>query len=68
MGLYWLEPSWTKATCASCGSTIYPEGDPDWGLCWPCMQHETERKMWEEEQRRLENEEMERHYREHPHG
>ena len=42
MGLWWLQPGWVNATCGSCGATIAPEGDPDWGLCWPCMSHRTE--------------------------
>lgn len=42
MSLWWLQPGWADATCASCGATIAPEGDPDWGYCWPCMQHRTE--------------------------
>ena len=51
---------------------IAPEGDPDRGLCWPCMQQETERQHREQqmdaERRAWENEQMEQHYREHPHG
>ncbi len=71
MGLWWLQPGWANATCGSCGATIAPEGDPDWGLCWPCMSHQTEMAQRErEEQERYENEmrEMEAHYRRHPHG
>lgn len=37
MSLWWLQPGWTDACCAQCGSRIWPEGDPDWGLCWSCM-------------------------------
>lgn len=71
MSLYWFQPDWAQTACGNCGSTIYPEGDPDWGLCWPCMQRQTEQQEHErsmEERYRLETEEMERHYREHPHG
>lgn len=38
MSLWWLQPGWTSTCCGRCGSTIWPEGDPDWGLCWPCME------------------------------
>lgn len=71
MSLWWLQPGWAETRCSCCGSTIYPEGDPDWGLCWPCMSAQTEeneRMRAEEERHHLEMEEMERHYREHPHG
>jgi len=36
MSLWWMQPGWTDARCG-CGKTIWPEGDPDWGMCWPCM-------------------------------
>jgi len=71
MSLWWLQPGWTDAQCGNCGSTIYPEGDPDWGLCWPCMQHATEQAEHDRQQQEsYDNEmrEMEAHYREHPHG
>ena len=71
MGLWWLQPGWADARCGTCGEKIAPEGDPDWGLCWPCMQHSTELAEQERaEQERYENEmrEMEEHYRRHPHG
>lgn len=71
MSLWWLEPGWTDACCARCGSKIWPEGDPDWGMCVPCFDghlQEQEQARQEEERHRLEMEEMERHYREHPHG
>jgi NMD protein affecting ribosome stability and mRNA decay len=35
--LYWLEPGWTNTTCPSCGKKIWPEGDPDWGMCYECF-------------------------------
>lgn len=53
MSLWWLQPGWTETCCGRCGSKIYPEGDPDWGLCWPCMQHQTEMQKREAEERRL---------------
>lgn len=72
MSLWWLQPGWSETPCACCGQRIAPEGDPDWGLCWGCMQAEQERQFqeqqWLEEQRRLETEAMEQHFREHPHG
>lgn len=37
MSLWWLQPGWTETPCARCGQTIYPEGDPDWGLCGPSI-------------------------------
>lgn len=36
MGFYWFDKSWTQAVC-SCGTKIWPEGDPDWGMCFSCM-------------------------------
>lgn len=39
--LWWLQPGWTDARCACCGNKIWPEGDPDWGLCWPCKSEES---------------------------
>lgn len=71
MTLWWLQPGWTDACCASCGAKIHPEGDPDWGYCFPCYQQmleQQDREREEEERYRLEMEEMERHYRDHPHG
>lgn len=51
--LWWLQPGWTDARCACCGNKIWPEGDPDWGLCWPCKseesrQQEEENRNWAE--------------------
>ena len=43
MTLWWLQPGWKDTTCMSCGSQIWPEGDPDWGLCLPCMTDDLER-------------------------
>ena len=37
MSLWWLQPGWQDARCAGCGRRIYPEGDPDWGLCYACL-------------------------------
>lgn len=49
MSLWWMQPGWTSTCCAQCGSTIYPEGDPDWGLCWPCMEQQANERAAEEE-------------------
>lgn len=39
---YWLRPEWLATTCYNCGQNIHASGgDPDWGLCWPCMEHQT---------------------------
>jgi len=35
---WWLEPGWTDTPCAQCGARIWPEGDPDHGLCYQCWQ------------------------------
>lgn len=40
MSLWWMKPGWTSTCCGNCGATIYPEGDPDWGMCWPCMEQQ----------------------------
>lgn len=37
MSLWWLEKGWTQTCCARCGKKIWPEGDPDWGLCYDCF-------------------------------
>lgn len=34
---WWIDPVWTSATCSCCGSKIWPEGDPDWGMCYECF-------------------------------
>lgn len=66
MTLWWLQPGWTETRCSCCGALIYPEGDPDWGLCWPCMNRQQEEH--ENERRAQETREMEEHFRRHPHG
>lgn len=55
--LWWLQPGWTDACCGRCGARIYPEGDPDWGWCWSCMQEsqnelQQANEHWAEEERR----------------
>lgn len=37
MSLWWLQPGWTETLCACCGAKIWPEGDPDWGMCYSCF-------------------------------
>lgn len=37
MSLWWLQEDWNQALCAQCGRQIWPEGDPDWGLCYECF-------------------------------
>ncbi len=36
MSLWWLQPGWTETLCGNCGAKIWPEGDPDHGLCYQC--------------------------------
>lgn len=47
--LWWLEPGWKQTTCAQCGGTIWPQGDPDWGLCYGCKMDEHQHRMAEAE-------------------
>ena len=35
--MWWLQPGWTETLCAQCGARIWPDGDPDWGVCLSCM-------------------------------
>jgi len=51
MVLWWLDPSWKEARCPQCGNKIWPEGDPDWGLCYNCFGEklENERRQTEHE-------------------
>lgn len=36
-GLWWLQPGWTETLCSRCGKKIWPEGDPDHGVCYGCF-------------------------------
>ena len=66
--LWWLEPAWKSAVCR-CGVNIWDSGgDPDHGVCFQCFEANYREQEAEEELRRLENEEMERHFAKHPHG
>ena len=47
--LWWFDPSWKETRCANCGRRIWPEGDPDWGLCFDCFTEEIEERRREEE-------------------
>lgn len=38
--LWWLEPAWKETLCARCGGKIWPEGDPDHGVCYDCYMEE----------------------------
>lgn len=64
MSMWWMEPGWKDARCAQCGTNIASTGgDPDWGLCWPCMQHRTEKREAERNAEREYYAEIERqHY------
>ena len=44
MSFYWLEKGWKDKCCARCGKKIYPEGDPDWGLCYDCFSDDVNRR------------------------
>ena len=52
MALWWLAPGWTETLCSSCGAKIWPEGDPDCGMCVQCFTDklEHERSMREAEE------------------
>jgi len=50
MSLWWLQKGWTETRCARCGIMIYPEGDPDWGLCYRCFSDDLERNQMEAQQ------------------
>lgn len=44
MSLWWLQPGWTAAGCATCGVNIWQAGgDPDHGLCPACWNEQYER-------------------------
>jgi len=42
MSLWWLQPGWTETACSCCGEKIWPEGDPDWGMCVRCFTEKLE--------------------------
>jgi hypothetical protein len=47
--LWWLQPGWTETRCANCGAKIWPQGDPDWGLCEPCFTAQLQQQYPEEQ-------------------
>lgn len=47
--MWWLQPGWTDAICPRCGKKIWPEGDPDWGMCYDCLNFDINRRRQEEE-------------------
>jgi hypothetical protein len=55
MTLWWLEPDRTKAVCANCGCTIWPEGDPDHGVCYDCFMQNAQQEQPPEEQQLYED-------------
>lgn len=59
MSLWWLEPGWKQQCCANCGRKIWPEGDPDWGLCFDCF---TAQLNEQEAAEKAYNEQAEREY------
>ncbi|HXF55663.1 MAG TPA: hypothetical protein VNK52_16235 [Hyphomicrobiaceae bacterium] len=67
MSLWWLHPGWTEALCSHCGQKVWPDGDPDWGLCWRCFY--AQQKAQEEarlEYERMVMEQMDQSYLEPP--
>lgn len=42
--MWWFDPEWVNARCARCGSKIWPEGDPDWGLCYACFSEKVKKE------------------------
>ena len=49
MTFWWLEPGWKETRCKNCGQKIWPEGDPDWGLCYICLEEKNRREAFEQE-------------------
>lgn len=44
---WWLQEGWTAAACGRCGAKIWPEGDPDWGLCYSCFSADVDSRQHE---------------------
>lgn len=62
MSLWWLQPGWTETRCACCGAKVWPDSDPDTGLCLSCFTaRENEAEHWRREEQRH-AEEMEAEY------
>lgn len=49
MTLWWLQPGWRETECGQCGRRIWPEGDPDWGLCCDCFTRHLEEQQQQSE-------------------
>lgn len=49
MNLWWLQPGWRETRCACCGAKIWPEGDPDMGICFACYSQQQADNAAEEE-------------------
>ena len=47
--LWWLQPGWTETCCADCGAKIWPEGDPDHGVCFSCFGRRYDEQRREQE-------------------
>lgn len=57
---WWLEPEWKETRCSQCGRKIWPEGDPDHGVCYDCyMERDRVRREEKEYYDRLAREEQE---------
>lgn len=54
MTLWWLQPGWTETCCARCGARVWPDGDPDWGVCLPCFDDEQNQRAEAEHYREQE--------------
>lgn len=55
---WWMQPGWTETRCGHCGAKIWPEGDPDWGLCFSCFNNDLDRRERIREQQREYDEKM----------
>ena len=61
--MWWMNDSWGKACCASCGANIQASGgDPDWGYCWNCFNNRLSEREHEREMERQYNEAMDAQY------
>jgi len=61
--LWWMNKSWGKACCASCGVNIQSTGgDPDWGYCYNCFNRQIDQREAERQAEHQHYEEMERQH------
>lgn len=56
---WWMREGWTETRCAHCGAKIWPDGDPDWGLCYSCFNHSLDQREREREEQREHDRQME---------